>query len=159
MWLVGSRCASTGTVISLGALPGLHRPAGIVDDAAFLGEPETNGCAERWIRTLKEQCLWTTLYDSVDELRQALAGFVQTYNTQRLIGRLGHRTPKEAYQAAPPPRRHDQIDIGAVQPSGRCSPLTSTPQPSRSERRRSHPHRRRSRRSQTRLLVRLARWV
>ena len=28
---------------------------GIIDDAAFLGEPETNGCAERWIRTLKEQ--------------------------------------------------------------------------------------------------------
>jgi transposase InsO family protein len=26
---------------------------GISDDAAFLGEPETNGCAERWIRTLK----------------------------------------------------------------------------------------------------------
>ena len=26
---------------------------GITDDAAFLGEPETNGCAERWIRTSK----------------------------------------------------------------------------------------------------------
>jgi putative transposase len=24
---------------------------GIADDPAFLGEPETNGCAERWIRT------------------------------------------------------------------------------------------------------------
>jgi putative transposase len=34
---------------------------GIADDAAFLGEPETNGCAERWIRTLKEQCLWVQL--------------------------------------------------------------------------------------------------
>ena len=33
---------------------------GIADDAAFLGEPETNGCAERWIRTLKEQCLWSS---------------------------------------------------------------------------------------------------
>jgi putative transposase len=73
---------------------------GIADDAAFLGEPETNGCAERWIRTLKEQCLWAELHDSVDELRQAVAGFVETYNTQWLIGRLGHRTPKEAYQDA-----------------------------------------------------------
>jgi putative transposase len=27
---------------------------GISDDPAFLGEPETNGCAERWIRTLKD---------------------------------------------------------------------------------------------------------
>jgi putative transposase len=25
---------------------------GISDNPAFLGEPETNGCAERWIRTL-----------------------------------------------------------------------------------------------------------
>jgi putative transposase len=30
---------------------------GITDDPAFSGEPETNGCAERWIRTLKDQCL------------------------------------------------------------------------------------------------------
>ena len=73
---------------------------GITDDAAFLGEPETNGCAERWIRTLKEQCLWAQLHDSVDDLRRAVTGFVQSYNTQWLIGRLGHRTPKEAYQDA-----------------------------------------------------------
>jgi putative transposase len=73
---------------------------GIADDAAFLGEPETNGCAERWIRTLKEQCLWAELHDTVDQLRQAVAGFVDRYNTQWLIGRHGHRTPKEAYQDA-----------------------------------------------------------
>jgi putative transposase len=73
---------------------------GIADDAAFLGEPETNGCAERWIRTLKEQCLWAQLHDSVDELRQAVASLVATYNSQWLIGRLGHHTPKEAYQDA-----------------------------------------------------------
>jgi putative transposase len=73
---------------------------GIADDAAFLGEPETNGCAERWIRTLKEQCLWAERHDTVDQLRQAVARFVDTYNTQWLIGRLGHRTPQEAYQDA-----------------------------------------------------------
>jgi putative transposase len=73
---------------------------GISDDPVFLGEPETNGCAERWIRTLKEQCLWVQLYDTVEELRQAVAGFVDRYNTSWLIQRHGHRTPKEAYQAA-----------------------------------------------------------
>ena len=30
----------------------------------------------------------------------AVTGFVHSYNTQWLIGRHGHRTPKEAYQAA-----------------------------------------------------------
>jgi putative transposase len=73
---------------------------GIADSPAFLGEPETNGCTERWIRTLKDQCLWVQLYDTVDELRQGVAGFVDRYNTSWLIQRHGHRTPKEAYQAA-----------------------------------------------------------
>ena len=73
---------------------------GIADDAAFLGEPETNGCAERWIRTLKEQCLWVALHDTIDQLRQAVTGFVDRYNSSWLIQRHGHRTPKEAYQAA-----------------------------------------------------------
>ena len=73
---------------------------GIADDAAFLGEPETNGCAERWIRTLKEQCLWAELHDTIDQLRQAVSGFVDRYNHSWLIGRHAHRTPKEAYQAA-----------------------------------------------------------
>jgi putative transposase len=73
---------------------------GISDDPAFPGEPETNGCAERWIRTLKDQCLWVQLHDTVDELRQAVAGFLDRYNTSWLVQRHGHRTPKEAYQAA-----------------------------------------------------------
>src|SRR5678815_5938507 len=67
---------------------------GISDDPAFLGEPETNGCAERWIRTLKDQCLWVQLYDTVDELRQAVASFVDRYNSSWLIQRHGHHTPK-----------------------------------------------------------------
>jgi putative transposase len=73
---------------------------GIADSPAFLGEPETNGCAERWIRTLKEQCLWVQLSDTIEELRRAVAGFVDCYNRSWLIQRHGHRTPKEAYQAA-----------------------------------------------------------
>jgi putative transposase len=73
---------------------------GIADSPAFLGEPETNGCAERWIGTLKDQCLWVQLHDTIDELRQAAVGFVERSNSSWLIQRHGHRTPKEAYQAA-----------------------------------------------------------
>jgi putative transposase len=49
---------------------------------------------------LKDQCLWVQLDDTVDELRQAVASFVDRYNTSWLLQRRGHRTPKEAYQAA-----------------------------------------------------------
>lgn len=71
---------------------------GITDSPAFPGEPECNGCAERWIKTLKEQCLWARTYRSVDDLRDAVTAFVELYNTHWLIERLGHRTPRETYQ-------------------------------------------------------------
>jgi transposase InsO family protein len=70
---------------------------GLNDDAAFVGEPQGNGVAERFIRTLKEQCLWSRLFDDVDDLRQGVTAFIQTYNTEWLIERLGHRTPREAF--------------------------------------------------------------
>jgi len=68
---------------------------GIEDDAAFVGEPQGNGVAERFIRTLKEQCLWARLCADVDDLRQGVVSFIETYNNEWLIERLGHRTPRE----------------------------------------------------------------
>ena len=46
---------------------------------------------------MKEQCLWSRLFFDVDDLRQGVAAFVETYNNEWLIERLGHRTPKEAF--------------------------------------------------------------
>jgi len=40
------------------------------------------------------------LVQVIFELRQAMASFVRTYNIRWLVQRHGHRTPKEAYQAA-----------------------------------------------------------
>jgi len=37
-------------------------------------------------------------YRNADDLRQAVAAFVELYNSQWLIERLGHRTPKQTYQ-------------------------------------------------------------
>ena len=47
---------------------------GMESSPAFVREPEGNGCAERFIRTLKENLLWTRSFDTIDELREALAG-------------------------------------------------------------------------------------
>lgn len=82
---------------------GSLRWLGMSDEPTYPGEPEGNGCAERWIRTLKEQCLWAQLHNDIDDLRQAVADFVELYNTQWLIQRHGHHTPKEAYAAATTP--------------------------------------------------------
>lgn len=86
-----------GPQYTSGHFQGSLRWLGIADSPAFAGEPPCNGCAERFIRTLKEQCLWARFYRDVIELRDAVAAFVQRYNDEWLIQRHGHRTPREAY--------------------------------------------------------------
>jgi putative transposase len=66
---------------------------GITSSPAFVREPEGNGCAERFIRTLKEQVLWVEHFATVEELRLALLAFQERYNREWLIGRHGHRSP------------------------------------------------------------------
>ena len=48
---------------------------GIDSSPAFVRSPEGNGCAERFIRTLKENLLWVRTFKTVEELRQALLAF------------------------------------------------------------------------------------
>jgi transposase InsO family protein len=67
---------------------------GIARSPAFHYEPETNGCAEKAIQTLKEQVL--ERFDTLDELRTAVRAFGRTYNQHWLIERHGYRTPTEA---------------------------------------------------------------
>src|SRR5215211_6462107 len=45
---------------------------GIEASPSFVREPEGNGVAERFIRTLKENLLWVRSFDTIEELRAAL---------------------------------------------------------------------------------------
>lgn len=69
---------------------------GIANRPAFVGEPETNGVAERFMRTLKEHCIYLHHFKSLEEARQIIADFVSRYNREWIIGRLGYRTPAQA---------------------------------------------------------------
>ena len=55
---------------------------GIESSPSFVREPEGNGVAERFIRTLKENLLWVRSFDTIEELRLALLAFKRTYNEQ-----------------------------------------------------------------------------
>jgi transposase InsO family protein len=66
---------------------------GITSSPAFVREPEGNGVAERFIRTLKEQLLWVQPFETVEELRVALLDFKERYNRAWLCERHGHQTP------------------------------------------------------------------
>ena len=64
-----------------------------------MAAPEGNGCAERFIRTLKEQLLWVEPFETVQQLRLALLAFK---DQKWLVERHGHRTPAAVRQALSP---------------------------------------------------------
>ena len=68
---------------------------GIEASPAFVRAPEGNGCAERFIRTLKENLLWVRRFATVEELRQALLEFRRCYNATWIVERHGDRTPAQ----------------------------------------------------------------
>ena len=76
---------------------------GATSSPAFIRAPEGNGCAERFIRTLKENLLWIRAFQTVEDLRLALIEFRRTYNDCWLIERHGHRSAAQF--------RRDQMDI------------------------------------------------
>jgi putative transposase len=76
-----------------------RRFLGITSSPAFGREPEGNGCAERFIRTLKENLLWLKTFDTVEELRLALHTFQRQYNETWLIGRHRYKTPAQVRRA------------------------------------------------------------
>ena len=55
---------------------------GIQPSYAFVAEPQTNGVAERFNRTLKEQIIHGRIYRNIAELRDAVRDFVELYNAQ-----------------------------------------------------------------------------
>jgi transposase InsO family protein len=68
---------------------------GIEASPSFVREPEGNGVAERFIRTLKENLLWVRTFDTIEELRAALIEFASYYNATWLVARHGYRTPAQ----------------------------------------------------------------
>ena len=58
---------------------------GIQPSYAFVAEPQTNGVAERFNRTLKEQIIHGRIYRNIAELRDAVRDFVELYNAQWIV--------------------------------------------------------------------------
>ena len=66
---------------------------GIQPSYAFVEQPQTsNGVAERFNRTLKEQIIHGRIYRNIAVLRNAVRGFVEQYNAQ--VDRGEERLPE-----------------------------------------------------------------
>ncbi len=55
--------------------------------------PRTNGKAERFIRTILNECLYAAVYQSSEQRRTALRAWVERYNERRPHGSLGRQAP------------------------------------------------------------------
>jgi transposase InsO family protein len=71
------------------------RSLGITPSLALVGEPETNGIAERYIRTLKEQVIHGRVYEKIEALRRAVDDFVARHRAHWRLEKNRFRTPDE----------------------------------------------------------------
>jgi len=62
---------------------------------APVGRPTGNAVVERFIRTLKEELIWLQDWESADEVRAAVASWLEHYNTRRPHQALGWQSPTE----------------------------------------------------------------
>lgn len=72
---------------------------GISPSYAFVGEPEPNGVIERLFRALKEQTIHGRIFQTIDEVRDAVRDFAIRYNTEWLIEKNSYLSPLDARAA------------------------------------------------------------
>ncbi len=66
---------------------------------AFVAESQTNGVAERFNRTLKEQAFHGRIFQNVEAVRVAVTDFKDRYNRHWRLEKSGFVSPYEARQA------------------------------------------------------------
>jgi len=87
-----------GTQYTSHVFEGETRWLGIELSHSFVAEPECNGVAERFMRTIKEECLWLFDFEDIEQAGAQIAAFIDRYNHKWLIERLGYRTPAVAHR-------------------------------------------------------------
>jgi putative transposase len=59
--------------------------------------PEQNGLAERFIRSVKEECVWQHQFESIDHARGVIEKWIDWYNSGRPHQALNYKTPNAVY--------------------------------------------------------------
>ena len=66
---------------------------GMTPSYAFVGQPETNGVVERFFRTLKKQIVHGRVYETIEDVREAVRAFIARYNAEWLVEKNGYLSP------------------------------------------------------------------
>jgi hypothetical protein len=88
--------------------------------------PEANAYAERWVRTIRAECLDWLLIRNRRQLEHVLTVHVEHYNTARPHRSLDRQTPQPA---SPPPARASSIGqierVDCISLNGRLAQATA----------------------------------
>jgi len=72
---------------------------GIETSFAFVAEPQTNGVAERFNRTLKEQVIHGRIFRNAEQVHAVITEFRDRYNHHWRLEKLGFKSPLEVRQS------------------------------------------------------------
>lgn len=75
---------------------------GVQGEYTGYNSPNENAFVERVIRTIKEEEIWPSWYDSFAEAHQAVDKYFSFYNNERMHSALDYRTPREAAEKMSP---------------------------------------------------------
>jgi len=71
-------------------------------------DPESQAFIESWFGKLKERLIWRSEFETLDEAREAIGGYVERYHDRPHSG-LDYRTPKEVRQTWEDAQADDQV--------------------------------------------------
>jgi Integrase core domain len=83
---------------------GHHRPGSHLPDRAGRGgyrDPESQAFIESWFRQFKKRLAWRSEWESLDQARREIAGYIESYQHRSHSG-LAYRTPAEVALAWQP---------------------------------------------------------
>jgi len=89
-----------------------------------LGEPLSHGKIERYLRTLKSDCIRTKCPLSLEEAKRVVKQFVGDYNDRRLHSAIGYITPSDMLAGKQKAIHEDRAKIRAQQAATRYAKST-----------------------------------
>ena len=66
---------------------------GVTPSFAFVSQPQTNGVVERFFKTMKQEAIYGRIFNNAEEVRQAVADFVDDYNHHWRLEKLDYPSP------------------------------------------------------------------
>ncbi|WP_408033340.1 transposase [Thermodesulfatator autotrophicus] len=87
--------SDNGLVFTLKRYTATAKAYGLSQEFITPYTPEQNGLVERFIRTLKEECIWQHRFESLAQAREVISSWIRYYNLERPHQALEYQAPSD----------------------------------------------------------------